>query len=85
MAKKQQQKTERKNAAVETVTKADHAKNYARVYEVLETKNARPVALVDCRFAEPGEKFRAIDVLCFPTQLDTLLAMEAPYVKAVQE
>lgn len=78
-------KKSKKTLPVETPTKADLAKDYALFYEVLKTKNAKPVQLIDCRVANPGQKFRAVDVLCFPTQLDTLLAKKEPWVRAVRD
>lgn len=53
------------------VPKAELAKKYARMYKVL--KGAKPVPLSNGQMVPPGKKFRAIDALCFPTQLDTLI------------
>lgn len=47
---------------------------HAEIYRVLKT--SADIPLVNNRFAKPGTKFRATDVLCYPQQLESLLALE---------
>lgn len=64
------------NAA--SVSESDHAS----LYEVLP--KASPVPLKNGRMASPGDKFRPIDVLCYPQQMDSLLKADPARVKPVK-
>lgn len=55
---------------------------YALFYRVL--KGSKPIPLKTGVQAVPGNMFRAKDILCYPQQLDTILAADPARIKAVE-